>query len=100
MSEELRIKLDYPEAARVVALYLAEFCDNELAYPDMIAGASVSAAAKIEQLKAHIDLHAGDCESLRTEVDMFRERCDEAEAQFAASQKQANDLTQALQGKG
>jgi hypothetical protein len=35
---------------------------------------------RIEQLEAHIKLHAGDCFSLSNESDMFRERCEEADA--------------------
>lgn len=40
--------LDYPEAARVIALYLEEFCDQELRYPDMIADAARKAAASLQ----------------------------------------------------
>jgi len=41
----------YPEAARVIALWLGEFCDEDRPYPDMIAEASRRAAKEIERLR-------------------------------------------------
>jgi len=41
----------YPEAARVIHLWLAEFCDENRTYPDMIAEASRRAAKEIERLR-------------------------------------------------
>lgn len=44
--------LDYPAAARVVHLYLKEFCNEDLFFPDMIADAARKASAELEKLKA------------------------------------------------
>ena len=41
----------YPEAARVINLWLNEFCDDDRPYPDMIAEASRRAAKEIERLR-------------------------------------------------
>jgi hypothetical protein len=49
-SEKLKIKT-YPEAARVIALYLEEFCDKNLPYPAMIADAARKACFEIEDLR-------------------------------------------------
>lgn len=49
MSEK---ELDYPEAARVVYLWLKNFCDESLKYPDMIAESARRARAEIDSLKA------------------------------------------------
>ena len=42
---------EYPQAARVIALYLEEFCDKDLDYINMIAEASRKAAQKITTLR-------------------------------------------------
>jgi len=42
----------YPEAARVIALWLDEFCDKSLRYPEMIAEAARKAAKEIELLRS------------------------------------------------
>jgi hypothetical protein len=44
-------RMDYPEAARAIALYLLEFCDENFFYPDMIADAARKAAKEIENLR-------------------------------------------------
>ena len=41
----------YPEAARVIHLWLEDFCDESLAYPAMIAEAARRASKEIERLK-------------------------------------------------
>jgi len=41
----------YPEAARAIALWLDEFCDKSLRYPEMIADAARRAAREIELLR-------------------------------------------------
>ena len=41
----------YPEAARAIALWLDEFCDKSLRYPEMIADAARRAAKEIELLR-------------------------------------------------
>ena len=41
----------YPEAARCIALYLGEFCDRSLRYPEMIAGAARAASKEIAILR-------------------------------------------------
>ena len=41
----------YPEAARVIHLWLAEFCDENRPYPDMIAEASRRASKEIDRLR-------------------------------------------------
>lgn len=46
--------LTYDEAARVVALHLADFYDESLPYPDMIADAARKAALEIWALKADV----------------------------------------------
>jgi hypothetical protein len=43
--------LDYPQAARVIALYLKPYCNEDLAYPDMIAQAAREVAAEVERLR-------------------------------------------------
>lgn len=44
-------KLDYPEAAIVIHLWLKDFCDESLPFPDMIAEAARKASKRIEQLE-------------------------------------------------
>jgi hypothetical protein len=44
-------KLDYPAAARAIALWLKPYCNEDLAYPDMIAQAAREVAAECERLK-------------------------------------------------
>lgn len=41
----------YPEAARVIHLWLKEFCDESRACPDMIADASRMASKEIDRLR-------------------------------------------------
>lgn len=45
----------YDKAARVVHLYLKEFCDENRTYPDMIAEAARRAAEEIEHLRGVIE---------------------------------------------
>lgn len=45
------IELDYPAAARVIALWLKPFCNENQSYPNMIAGAAREAAIRITQLE-------------------------------------------------
>jgi len=42
-------QLDYPEAARVIALYLDKYCDKSLTYPNMIAEAARVASEVIKE---------------------------------------------------
>jgi hypothetical protein len=51
------IELDYPAAARVIALYLKPFCNEDLIYTNMIAQAARDAAKRIEDLQEENDLH-------------------------------------------
>ena len=55
MKDQIRrgvIKLDtYQQAARVIALYLDEFCDKNLDYINMVADASRKASEEIKQLR-------------------------------------------------
>jgi hypothetical protein len=53
---------DYPEAARVVALHLQEFCDVSLPYPAMIADASRKAADEIAELRQTLDQYGQNSE--------------------------------------
>lgn len=53
MKKEEKLKT-YPEAARVVALYLTDFCDGGLDYVNMIADASRKAAERIKFLESQI----------------------------------------------
>jgi hypothetical protein len=46
--------MDYPAAARVIGLYLSDFCDGSLPYPQMIADAARWAADYIDKLKSEI----------------------------------------------
>jgi hypothetical protein len=41
----------YTQAARCIALWLDEFCDKSLRYPEMIADAARRAAKEIEHLR-------------------------------------------------
>ena len=45
----------YDEAARVIHLYLEEFCDENRTYLDMIAEAARRAAEEIEHLRSIIE---------------------------------------------
>jgi len=45
-------KTDYSTAARTISLYLREFCNEWMPYPDMIADAAQKASAEIERLRA------------------------------------------------
>ena len=44
----------YDEAARVIALYLNEFCDPNRTYLDMIADAAREAAEEIDELRTKL----------------------------------------------
>lgn len=44
-------EFDYPAAARTIALWLGEFCDEGAPYPVMIAAASRRAAKEIKRLR-------------------------------------------------
>ena len=48
------VRLDYPAAARAIALHLREFCDESLPYTDMIADAARQAKAEIDRLRASV----------------------------------------------
>ncbi|MDY7038752.1 MAG: hypothetical protein SV375_21685 [Thermodesulfobacteriota bacterium] len=48
----------YPEAARAIALWLDEFCDKSLRYPEMIADAARRAAKEIELLRCEASQQA------------------------------------------
>jgi len=52
--EEEKI-LTYPEAARVISLYLEEFCDTDLPYTNMIAEAAREADRQIKKLQIIIE---------------------------------------------
>jgi len=52
--------LDYPEAARVAHLWLVEFCDESLPYPDMIAEAARRASREIDSLQDELKLKTGE----------------------------------------
>ena len=52
MKDKITKLKTYPEAARVVALYLDEFCDRDLDYVNMIAEASREASKEIERLRS------------------------------------------------
>lgn len=43
----------YPEAARVIHLYLKEFCNESLPFPEMIADAARKADAEIYRLRVY-----------------------------------------------
>jgi hypothetical protein len=45
------IEFDYPAAARALALWLSEFCEETMPYPAMIAEASRRAHAEIQRLR-------------------------------------------------
>lgn len=51
MKDKITKLSTYPEAARVVALYLNEFCDRDMDYINMIAEASREANKEIERLR-------------------------------------------------
>ncbi len=53
---------DYATAARVVALYLEEFCDPRLLYPAMMAESARRAAMEIQRLRAVIEQRQGEGE--------------------------------------
>jgi len=57
----------YPEAARAIALWLDEFCDKSLRYPEMIADAARKAAQEIELLR---------CEAPNKPVEQTADPCE------------------------
>jgi len=68
----------WPEAARVINLWLNEFCDDTMPYPAMIAEASRKAGKEIERLR-HLTnaIHADGSESAVLEgVDYHMEYID------------------------
>ena len=46
--------IDYPTAARSIALNLEQFCEEDLPYPAMITYAALQASDEIKSLKAQI----------------------------------------------
>ena len=58
----------YASAARVIALYLKEFCDETLPYSDMIAEASRKAETKLGYLREENDLQRQAMQSLSREM--------------------------------
>lgn len=59
------IVLTYPEAARVIALYLDPFCDRKLPYSNMIAEASRKASEEILALTSRVAVAEGANEELK-----------------------------------
>jgi hypothetical protein len=57
----------YPEAARTIALWLAEFCDHSLPYPAMIAVASRAAGAEIDRHRATVAALTAERDALRAQ---------------------------------
>lgn len=53
----------YAASARIIALYLADYCDGTLPYPEMIAEASRKASAEISRLQSDNDRMAGELEA-------------------------------------
>lgn len=53
--QEEEIQLDYPAAARVIALWLKEYCDENLSYPNMIAECARRASKEISRLKSELE---------------------------------------------
>ena len=47
-------EMDYPEAARAIAVLLDRFCDKSLKYPDMIIDAARKASNRIDELESYI----------------------------------------------
>lgn len=43
--------IDYPAAARAIALYLRDYCDYDLPYPNMIVDAARRANEDLEKLR-------------------------------------------------
>jgi hypothetical protein len=71
MEEHKAIESDYPAAARAIAVWLKPFCNEELTYPNMIAGAAREAAIYITQLEERIKELEGmlsDCERAMGDV--------------------------------
>lgn len=50
-SESVKLLDDYASSARVIALYLKQFCDTSLNYPNMIADAARKACEALEKYK-------------------------------------------------
>lgn len=53
----------YPQAARVVALYLDEFCDRDQDYVNMIANAARKASEEIKVLRELLEDYEYDDDS-------------------------------------
>lgn len=51
LEQVTKIRDDYAVAARTISLYLKEFCDESLPYPELIADASRKASAELEKVK-------------------------------------------------
>jgi hypothetical protein len=65
----------YPEAARVIALYLDEFCDENKDYINMIADASRLANKEIERLRNLLPDGGGKCDWRRSFDGHFNISC-------------------------
>lgn len=80
--------LDYPAAARSIALNLAEFCDESLAYPEMIAEAARRAATTLAVLRAR------ETELLTALVEVFpgSKWADELAARAALAPRQPTEV--------
>lgn len=61
-------QMDYAESARAIHIYLKEFCDESLSFPNMIADASRKASEEIERLRNNQTLTLPD----GTTVDLSR----------------------------
>jgi len=78
---------------------IADLTESNQQYQKQVEDANLDNIARrkeIVNLKSHIELHAGDCCSLRNEADMFRERAEAAEKELLASKREANDLRMLL----
>lgn len=64
--EDKGIILDYPAAARSIALHLAEFNDESLPYSNMIAGSARKAGKEIERLREELKKAQEDNEKLKS----------------------------------
>jgi len=66
----------YEESARVIALWLDEFCDKKLPYPSMIAEAARQASEKIENLRKTLDTAHDELIDVEENLDRTRKQCD------------------------
>jgi hypothetical protein len=80
---------DYSSLELQLMKDIADLTESNEQYQKQLEDANLDNIARrkdISVLKAHIELHAGDCCSLSNESDMFRERAEEAEAELVKSQ--------------